>query len=139
MKLALGFVLGLFFLLSPPETADIKVVVTNIEPVQGTLQIGIFNSKHGFLERGSELKFVVIPVSGRQTSYTFKNLPLGDYAISLFHDENEDDECNRNWIGIPTEGYAFSNNYHPILKAPSFNDTRFRLRKDTTIYLDLIY
>ena len=139
MKLISNFILGLLLLLNTPETSNIKLVIRNIDPAQGNLQIAIFNSEDDFLKKGSEYRIAVVPVSGSQTSYTFKDLPLGDYAISLYHDVNKDDKCNRNWIGIPTEGYAFSNNYHPVLKAPSFDDTRIRLRKDTTLYLDLIY
>ncbi|OKY27750.1 MULTISPECIES: DUF2141 domain-containing protein [Thalassotalea] len=41
---------------------------------------------------------------------TFSNLENGEYAIRYFHDENSDNQLATNLIGIPTEGYGYSNN-----------------------------
>ncbi len=38
------------------------------------------------------------------------NLPVGSYAVSLFHDRNQDGVLNRGELGIPSEGFGFSNN-----------------------------
>ena len=43
------------------------------------------------------------------------------------------------FIGIPKEGYCFSNNVKPKLKAPSFEDTKVWIDSDTTITVEMNY
>tara|TARA_R110001592_G_scaffold285327_2_gene553703 strand:+ start:845 stop:1162 length:318 start_codon:yes stop_codon:yes gene_type:complete len=40
----------------------------------------------------------------------FKDIKSGTYAIKYFHDENSNDVLDNNWMGIPKEGFGFSNN-----------------------------
>jgi len=47
-----------------------------------------------------------------------KDLPKGEYAISVFQDEDFDKECNIGFLGFPKENYGFSNNYRPRFRAP---------------------
>lgn len=44
-----------------------------------------------------------------KVTMTFRNLPAGDYAVQLFHDENDNGRVEMNLAGIPTEGFGFSN------------------------------
>ena len=48
-----------------------------------------------------------------------------DYAVVLHHDENNDAIFQKNALGIPAEGYGFSNNAKPMLSAPSFDACKF--------------
>jgi uncharacterized protein (DUF2141 family) len=50
----------------------------------------------------------------------------GSYAIVAFHDENHDGEFNQNWLGMPKEGFGFSDD-PSTLKKPAFSDSRFNL------------
>jgi len=70
--------------------------------------------------------------------YTF-NIPAGSYAVAIFHDENSDGVCNTNFLGIPEEGYGFSNNIKPLLSAPTFDEAKVSVKKDTEIEIHLIY
>ena len=63
-----------------------------------------------------------------------KNIPKGNYAISLYQDINSHNVCNLSFAGIPKEPFGFSNNYKPFLKKPSFKDCQFSLQKDTYTY-----
>ena len=38
------------------------------------------------------------------------NLPAGNYAVQVMHDENENNKLDTNFMGMPIEGYGFSNN-----------------------------
>ena len=73
------------------------------------------------------------------TTFTLNNIPQGDYAIALFHDRNSDGKCNRNLLGIPTEGYGFSNNVLPILRTPSFDKTKFKVDTKVSISISMVY
>lgn len=131
--------LSLFaFQLSYTQTANLTVTVTNIESISGTINIGLYNNADDFPKEEKDYKLVILEVETLEITYIFNDLPQGEYAIALYHDENKDDECNRNFLGIPKEGYGFSNNVKPVLSAPSFEDTKFKLEESKSIIISLI-
>ena len=46
-------------------------------------------------------------------------------------------KCNRNFLGIPSEDYGFSNNVMPFLSPPDFEDAMVKLNKNTIIEVKL--
>ena len=112
--------------------------VNNIKEIKGTLEIGLFNSNERFLEEGQAFRIISIAVKKSSETIIIKDLPKGTYAISLYQDINEDDICNLNFIGIPKEPYAFSNNFKPKFSAPTFEDCNFQLDTDKSLKIDLI-
>ncbi|MDP2687824.1 MAG: DUF2141 domain-containing protein [Aequorivita sp.] len=127
----------LLFATTPSETNTLTINISNIENIQGNLKLGLFNSNEGFMERDRAFKTVSVKVKSNTEIVVIENLPSGNYAISMYHDENSDDECNRNFLGIPTEAYAFSNNFKPKFSAPSFEDCEFPLNSDQTLKIVL--
>ncbi len=72
------------------------------------------------------------------TSFTFLNLKPGRYAVAVHHDENGNAAFDME-NGVPTEGYAFSNNVG-TLREPTFKEAGFSVTEDTKILtLDVIY
>lgn len=128
----------LFFANAQTQTQTLTVTVHNIENVKGTLEIGLFNSDERFLEEGQAYKSISVEVNSSSETIVIKDLPSGTYAISLFHDLNDDKVCNQNFFGIPKEPYAFSNNFKPKLSAPSFEDCQFNLTADKSLKIELI-
>jgi uncharacterized protein (DUF2141 family) len=53
------------------------------------------------------------------------DVPTGRYAISVLHDENDNQKMDRNFIGIPKEGYGFSRDAKVVAGPPSFDDAAF--------------
>ncbi len=121
------------------QTGNLKVTITNIETVSGTINIGLYNNADDFPIEEKEYKLIILDVKTVEIIFTFKDLPQGEYAIALYQDENRDDECNRNFLGIPKEGYGFSNNVKPVLSAPSFEDAKFILEESKSISISLIH
>lgn len=68
----------------------------------------------------------------------FENLPSGEYAISLYHDENENNKLDTGWFGIPNEGYGCSNNAKGMMGPPKYEDAKFQLtsNKEMTIKIN---
>jgi len=50
----------------------------------------------------------------------FEDIPPGTYALAVIHDENMNGKLDTQWLGIPTEGYGFSNDVRARFGAPSF-------------------
>ncbi|MEA2027999.1 MAG: DUF2141 domain-containing protein, partial [Campylobacterota bacterium] len=76
------------------------------------------------------------PIKAKTLKYQFKNIPKGHYAIALFHDQNGNGELDYNIFGIPTEGYAFSNN-PKVLGEPNFEDAKFKLTNNIQITMEV--
>lgn len=99
--------------------------------------ISLYNKAENFPTEGKEFRKTTISVTSQKISYTFKEIPSGDYAIAAFHDENSDGKCNQNFLGIPKEGYCFSNNVKPVFSAPSFNEAKIRISADQNVNVQL--
>lgn len=119
-------------------TVDLKIMVTNINTLKGSIKLGVFNSQQTFLQKGQEYKTYSNKVTGDTAIFLLKGLTKAEYAISVYHDINADNECNLNFIGMPIEPYGFSRNYKPKYSKPSFKDCKIDASQNTPIAIRLI-
>lgn len=117
------------------KTGTIVCKVFDFEEAAGNLEITLYDKEKGFpedLEYSVETK--VVKVKNKDVVVVeFPNLPFGTYSIAGHHDANANGEMDYNWIGIPKEGYCFSNDVKPVLSAPSFKDTKFELSQEKRV------
>jgi len=114
------------------DYSEIKITVKDLKNYNGKLIINIFDKKNKEyfpLEPDKAFKVLKFNLNAKKTQYTIDSIPFGNYAISLHHDENSDDEVNTNWIGIPNEGLGTSNNAKGFFGPPSYKDSQFELSK----------
>ena len=124
---------------NPPIEYQLNLKVTGIKEIKGELVIGLFNNQKTWLKKGKEFSKKIIKITARKESIVFDNIPAGNYAISLFQDENMDGKVNRSLIGIPKEGYGFSNNARVTIKAPGFKKSSFLVNSDRDEIIKLKY
>lgn len=107
--------------------AGIHVTILNIRNSLGTVDCALFNSPSGFPADTlrSALRLSAMKVPDRNAHCDFTDLPAGRYALVVLHDENMNGRIDYNWLGIPREGYGFSNDVHGKLGAPSFERAAF--------------
>jgi uncharacterized protein (DUF2141 family) len=105
----------------------IHVNVLNIRNSTGTVACALFESPAGFpleyLHYATNI--MVIKIRDAQARCDFLDIPPGTYALAVTHDENMNGKIDTNWLGIPTEGYGFSNDAKAWLGPPSFPATSF--------------
>lgn len=118
---------------------DLTVNVTGLENNDGVLQFGLYNNADQFPIVGETYKMIRLKTNGASRKYTFKGLPKGVYAVAIYQDENNNDNCDKNFIGVPTEPFAFSNDIRPKFSAPSFEDCMFKLDRNKTVSIKLVY
>ena len=91
------------------------------------MAFALFESPDGFPDE--YLRFatnvMVIKIRQAQARCDFEDIPPGTYAMAVVHDENMNGKLDTNWIGLPTEGYGFSNDAQAVLSAPSFPEASF--------------
>lgn len=105
--------------------AQLAVSIVNITESKGKVLIALYHSKSNFLIESKANHFAKVDVSTNKVSYSFKDLPQGYYAISLFHDINNNEQLDTNFFGIPIEPYGFSNNAKARLGPPSYDEAAF--------------
>lgn len=120
-----------------PATAQhsLEVVVKNIKKTEGTVRVAIFTNEKDFLKNAYQGKSV--KASGNKVTVSFEGLPSGSYAISIFHDENDNGELDTNFVGIPKEGFAFGNNAMGTFGPPSFDRSKVEVTEKTTQEISL--
>lgn len=116
------------------NAGPLELIVTNCHTASGNLLVSLFNHEKGFPEDPHEayLQRIVRPTVGI-VKIKWDNIPAGVYAIAVLHDENNDGKMNTNLLGIPTEGFGFSNNKLGLAGPPSFQRASFLHRESGTV------
>ena len=111
--------------------ADINIEIQNLKNTTGKVSIGLYNKSENFPIVSKVYKGAHLNIDSHTLFYTFKKIPHGTYSVSIFHDENSNARLDKNFLGIPKEGYGFSNNAKATLLAPSFNIAKFKVSTQT--------
>lgn len=113
----------------PSPTATVQGQLTNLHRGKGTCYLALFSSAEGFPKQTSRaVRTLRVPVTAASCSFSFERLPPGSYALSVYHDENDNGRLDTNFLGIPTERYGFSNNARKMMFfPPSFAAARFEV------------
>jgi uncharacterized protein (DUF2141 family) len=149
----LAVVVGLLFLAWPALAGELRVTIDGLRSSEGTLLIGLYNSaesfsraidlsdKEGFLNDPYRVAGVALMANeAMKGGVVLSNLKPGRYAVIVFHDENGNGRLDKNFWGVPTEPYGFSNDAQGILGPPKFEDAAMTLDGgDTAIVVRLIY
>jgi len=113
------------------ETQEIHLTINGIASDEGMLYIGLYNSEETFL--GRRYKSAMSRIVNGKVVVVFEDVPEGIYAVSVFHDENNNQKLDTNFMGIPKEDIGCSNNAKGFLSclvytSPSPRDrTRSRM------------
>jgi uncharacterized protein (DUF2141 family) len=125
-----GVVLAGALLCLPALAGEVHAAVDGVNSTKGHVICGIFRSAEGFpKETQRAFKLVSLPANPAGVLCAFSDLPAGTYAISVFHDENDDGVLNTNFVGMPREGYGASNNHTYATHAPNFEGEPFHGRR----------
>ena len=111
---------------SPPaETTSVTVVVSSLVSTTSAVKLYFYHTREGFLKHGQWAFSKTVKPEGKREFTLPVELPKGDWAVAITQDLNNNDKIDKNFLGIPTEPYAFSNNIRPTLAAPGFDECKF--------------
>jgi uncharacterized protein (DUF2141 family) len=123
-------------------TATLTVNVTGARNVKGQIRAALFRSGEGFPSDSSkaiQTQAANIDPQTLRARIVFTGLPAGVYAVSVFHDENMNQKLDKNFMGIPKEGYGASNNPRKKMGPPSFDETKFQMNGEQSLEIKLMY
>ena len=110
---------------APATTASVTVNVSALASTQATVKLYFYNRPEGFLKSGQYAFSRFVKPGGQRSVTVAVDLAPGDWAVALSQDINNNDKLDKNFLGIPTEPYAFSNNVRPTVAPPDFADCKF--------------
>lgn len=112
---------------TPPakNIQSVTVVVSALVSTQATVKLNFYNCREGFLKRGQAVFQRAVRPEGKTVVTVPIELSQGEWAVALTQDLNNNDKLDKNFIGIPTEPYAFSNNVRPTVGPPGFDECKF--------------
>ena len=118
----------------------LTVVVDGITRPRGQVCFRLYDKDKGFPQSDAGvIQSGCTNAQGSSVVAEFHALQPGTYAVTVFHDENNDQKLNTNFLGIPREGFAISNNPPVKIGAPKFNNASFNVEGDTTIRVNMRY
>lgn len=127
---------------APAQT--LNVVVNGIRSQKGEICIGVYSQDKakGFpLNTSNVLQSACKKITGNTVKHQFVGLKPGSYAVAIVDDQNGDRKLNRDFFGIPTEGFGVSNNPTVSIQTgtPKFRDASFAVNKNTTVNITVKY
>ncbi len=119
----------------------LDVLVTGAHSRAGNVTFTLYGDQRAkFLAHHGSLAVIRVPLAGADPEACFAVSTPGTYAMAVYHDENDDHHLDRSLLGLPAEGYGFSNNVKPLLGLPAFDSVTFRVGPaETRISIKLIY
>ncbi len=109
-----------------------QTITVNVGPFRnthGSLECSLFGSERGFPEHAetavAQRRAPIRP--DRTATCVFAGVAPGTYAVGVMHDENDNGKFDTGFLGIPKEGYGFSNNHTHALSAPTWEESRFEV------------
>lgn len=136
-------VLGIFLLMETiysqaANNTKLTIRVQGIKNKKGTINIALFKSDTDF----NQEKFTYVSRTPADSNgiIIFDKIDYGNYSVAVYHDENENQKLDRNFIGMPKEGYGFSNNVKGKMGPPAFKDTSVIMNQaETNLSIQLNY
>ena len=116
-------------------TGILIVEISGLKNASGNVYIAVYDSDDTWLseETVQSAKVPIAEALDGELVRTEMHLPLGSYALTVFHDTDNDGELDTNFIGIPKEPIAMSNNAVAKFGPPKFEEAVFTLGAEPLI------
>ena len=121
--------------LSPDVGATELAVNLKTAPTEGTLIFQVYDAADAFGDLRDPAQEIALEARG-DGEYRLSDVASGNIAVLVYHDENANGILDKNFIGIPRETLAISNNYQPK-GPPSFSRASFELSPENAQSIDL--
>lgn len=123
------------------SAADLTITVKDVRSADGSVLIAIYDSDANFMKPPQATVRRKINASKGEVKFVIHDLPPGKYAVSSYHDENNNGKLDTNSLGVPTEGFGFSNDAQGVAGPPKFSQAAFDFdgKKDKAISFSLNY
>ena len=106
------------------EPAPLSVTITDVRNADGHLFVAVESTEEGWNFKAESVAQTKLPAAKGEVSHVFEGLAPGKYAVMVIHDENLNGKLDSNFLGIPSEGYGFSQNPR-VMRRATFQEALF--------------
>lgn len=119
----------------------IWVTIDKVRSSSGTIKVELYSGEaEKSAKKGKKVARTRVKAQRGETNLCLNAPKAGTYSIALYHDENNNKKFDRNFIGIPREGFGFSNNPPFRLGLPDADEVRFRVGQwATRLRISVVY
>lgn len=116
-----------------PQAADLQVQLTGLRSAKGMVHLCLTSSATRFLNCKDDGAAIARTVpAGSAKRFDLGPVKPGTYALLIVHDENRNGKLDM-MMGIPREGFGFSNNPAMKPRAPRWEEIRFTVPANATV------
>jgi uncharacterized protein (DUF2141 family) len=110
----------------PPEAGSLHLTLEGLRSAKGTVRLCLWSAGAGYPDcrHAQGVRRMAVPASAT-VELDVEGLVPGQYAVSAIHDENDNQKLDKSFVGLPTEGVAFSNNARISFGPPKYDHARF--------------
>jgi len=124
MKLVFSLVILFIFLSGSAQEKSKLIIDFELDKYNnGKLYVAVYSSKESFLKEA--ITGTIVKINNGKATAVFEHLKFGTYAVSSFYDKNDNGKLDTNFLGIPKEPTAMSNNAKGSFGPPKFKDAKF--------------
>lgn len=109
--------------------ADLEVRLADVASADGRILIAVHESEDGWDGRSKAKAAQMVAAVEGSLDVSFKDLPPGRYGVLVMHDQNANGKLDTTVLGIPREGYGFSNNPR-LMRRARFDEAVFDLPEE---------
>ncbi len=113
--------------------SKLVINLSGMQNLNGKINVALYNSESSFNNPNQAYRELFLTPTATSMTIEIDSLPAGTYAFGIFHDENNNQQIDQNWLNIPTEGFAFSNNVMGSFGPPSFNQSKIVIPNSSLI------
>ncbi len=107
-------------------SGTITVIISGFHNDKGSVGVELFNNADAFPKESEKAASVIYSkIDSNKSVVVFEHIPKGEYAISVYHDENDNKKMDTKAFGIPKEGVGASNDAKGHLGPPKYKDAKF--------------
>lgn len=125
------FLINVFNWAGENPRTKINIRIEGLKNNSGTVKVALCNSLENYKNHKAPFRGLTLPIKNNVAEITIPDLPVGYYAVKVFHDENNNNDLDTNFLGIPIEDYGFSNNAKGIFGPPSWNKAKMFINEDS--------
>jgi uncharacterized protein (DUF2141 family) len=124
-----------FYSFLSAQNSNLSVTVSGLKNNTGLLTVELYNSKGKFLK--TSYKTVSSAIKSNTATVTFIGIPKAEYTVMAYHDENNNRKLDKNFVGMPKEAVACSNNAKGFMGPPKYEDAKFTIIADSKINIKM--
>jgi uncharacterized protein (DUF2141 family) len=142
-QLAFATLAAAFVFLAPSRATatggqTLTVNVSAFRNTKGVLGCRLYAGPTGFPMQATFKAQQAVPIHGATARCTFAGLEPGTYAVVVLHDENQNQKVDKNFLGIPIEGYGVSNNKTYATSAPRWDESKFQVPAGRDVVVPIV-